>query len=255
MPNIEIKQATTEDAMRISKVAIQTYLETYSHELMLMTDQVRSQTLTKILGEDIILSKLLNPAHRFLIAVDNANNVLGYIHIELPTTEITELHSEIADYSARSHRDLNDIAFLSKFYVLGKFQGKGVGRMLMAEAVAHAIKMSKKCLLLMVYSSAPGLRFYQQQGFTKTGYEKTFPWDCDGQDGQSIPVLLDYEMVHTDLPHLLETLSVSDKKIKHATTGAEISLSLWKQKKSESGDTLTPDDEIQQAQELHALAN
>jgi len=61
-------------------------------------------------------------------------------------------------------------AEVKRIYVLGKFQGRQLGRQLMETAVAHAKAAGKSRLLLGVYGeNRAALAFYGRLGFTKVG--------------------------------------------------------------------------------------
>jgi ribosomal protein S18 acetylase RimI-like enzyme len=59
---------------------------------------------------------------------------------------------------------------LRRIYLLHRFQGRGIGRALMDQAIGHAAELGRKRLLLGVYGKNIGaLRFYEKAGFTQIG--------------------------------------------------------------------------------------
>jgi ribosomal protein S18 acetylase RimI-like enzyme len=68
---------------------------------------------------------------------------------------------------------------IKRIYMLGKFQGGGTGRKLVAEALAHARASNAPRLLLGVYAgNAAAIGFYERVGFGKLGSRK---FDVGGQ--------------------------------------------------------------------------
>lgn len=59
---------------------------------------------------------------------------------------------------------------LKRIYLLGRFHGGGLGRQLVATAVAHARAAGATRLLLGVYAhNRPAIAFYQRAGFAQVG--------------------------------------------------------------------------------------
>jgi len=62
---------------------------------------------------------------------------------------------------------------LKRIYLLGKFQGGGIGKQLVTTAIAHAADSGAKRLLLGVYAhNRSATAFYERMGFTKIGDRK-----------------------------------------------------------------------------------
>lgn len=62
---------------------------------------------------------------------------------------------------------------LKRIYLLGKFQGGGLGKRMVAAAVAHSIAAGARRLLLGVYAhNQPAIAFYERAGFGKVGTRK-----------------------------------------------------------------------------------
>jgi ribosomal protein S18 acetylase RimI-like enzyme len=68
---------------------------------------------------------------------------------------------------------------IKRIYMLGKFQGGGTGKKLVAEALAHARARNAARLLLGVYAgNAAAIGFYERMGFGKLGSRQ---FDVGGQ--------------------------------------------------------------------------
>jgi len=69
---------------------------------------------------------------------------------------------------------------LKRIYLLGRFQGSGLGKELVATAVAHSAAAGAKRLLLGVYArNASAIAFYERSGFSKIGNRK---FNVGGED-------------------------------------------------------------------------
>ena len=62
---------------------------------------------------------------------------------------------------------------LKRIYLLGKFQGGGIGGRLVSTAIAHAAAAGARRLLLGVYAhNTPAIGFYERLGFSRIGNRK-----------------------------------------------------------------------------------
>lgn len=62
--------------------------------------------------------------------------------------------------------DVSQDLELKRIYLLGRYQGSGIGKRLLEQAVAHAKAACAARLLLGVYAgNEPAIGFYQRQGF------------------------------------------------------------------------------------------
>lgn len=62
---------------------------------------------------------------------------------------------------------------LRRIYLLGRFQGGGLGKRLISTAIAHSITAGAKRLLLGVYAhNEAAIGFYERLGFSKLGTRK-----------------------------------------------------------------------------------
>lgn len=87
----------------------------------------------------------------WLAEVTPGNTPIGYLVVARPELPMADLS-----------RDLE----LKRIYLLGRYQGGGVGKRLLGQAVEHAKLAGAARLLLGVYAgNASALGFYRQQGF------------------------------------------------------------------------------------------
>ena len=85
---------------------------------------------------------------------------------------------------APSQTDVNDPASLEieRIYVSGEFQGEGLGRYLMEQAIRMAVERKKKYVWLGVWEkNEKAIRFYKRNGFCQIG---THSFDM-GEDVQT----------------------------------------------------------------------
>lgn len=99
---------------------------------------------------------LAPPENRVYVAeVAPGNAAVGYIVCTAPDFPI---ETKPEDYELR------------RIYLLHRFQGCGIGRALMDQAIASARELGYKRLLLGVYGANHGaIRFYEKAGFTQIG--------------------------------------------------------------------------------------
>jgi ribosomal protein S18 acetylase RimI-like enzyme len=98
------------------------------------------------------------------------------------------MDGETACGIAGSFLDENDStrAQLVSMWTAPTHREQGIGRLLINEILSWAHLRNARTLLLMLTSSnAPGMRFYERLGFTKTGRTEPYPND---------PAFIEYEM-------------------------------------------------------------
>lgn len=95
----------------------------------------------------------------WLAEISPGNAPIGYMVVSLPELPLPDI----------SDRDLE----LKRIYVFSRFQGKGLGRRLVKEAVIEARAREAKRLLLGVYvRNDAAISFYTRMGFRKLGYRQ-----------------------------------------------------------------------------------
>lgn len=84
---------------------------------------------------------------------------VGYMVVSLPELSLPDL----------SDRDLE----LKRIYIFSRFQGQGLGKRLLQEAIAESRARKAECLLLGVYEhNDAAIGFYTRMGFHKAGTRK-----------------------------------------------------------------------------------
>ena len=147
--NISIRRAVSGDEEALALVGQATFLETFAGELdgAAIVEHCRHAHSAKQYAD--WLSDPRSAA--WLAEVMPGNAPVGYLVLAPP-------HLPLADAS----RDLE----LKRIYLLGRYQGGGTGRRLLAQAVEHATGLGADRLLLGVYAgNATAVAFYRRQGF------------------------------------------------------------------------------------------
>ncbi len=146
---ITIRRAHAGDADALALIGQATFLETFSGVL----DGAAILEHCRRAHSSVQYSRWLNePSYAtWLAGVDPGEAPVGYLVLAPPDLPL-------ADVS----RDLE----LKRIYLLGRYQGSGTGRRLLAEAVKHAKSLGAARLLLGVYAgNASAIAFYLRQGF------------------------------------------------------------------------------------------
>ncbi len=95
----------------------------------------------------------------WLAEISPGNAPVGYMAVSPPELPLPDI----------SGRDLE----LKRIYVFSRFQGKGVGRKLIKEAIAEAYTRKMERLLLGVYvHNDAAISFYTRMGFRRLGHRK-----------------------------------------------------------------------------------
>lgn len=146
---ISIRRARACDENALALVGQATFLETFAGVLdgAAIIDHCRkahsAEQYSRWLGDP--------DAAVWLAEAAPGNTPVGYMVVARPELPM-------ADVS----RDLE----LKRIYLLGRYQGGGVGKRLLGQAVEHATLAGAARLLLGVYAgNASALGFYRQQGF------------------------------------------------------------------------------------------
>lgn len=145
---IAVREASAEDAERLSLVSDATFLETFAHEIPgnAMLAHCREKHAPAFIAD--LLEK---GARAWLAEIDGTP--VGYAML-IPTPEL----------DAAQEGDVE----LKKIYVLSRFQGTGTAQRLMAEAVSAA-KGNKRLLLGVKDDNHRAISFYKRQGFEVIG--------------------------------------------------------------------------------------
>jgi diamine N-acetyltransferase len=150
--NIEVRNASYPDARLLSVLAATTFYEAYF-------EQDAPHDLATYIGEsfdlDVIKSQLNDPDSTFLIvfldekAVGYARLIAGSRHPSIATNRTIEL---------------------KRIYILERVWRKGVGEKLLEHCMAIARQFGNDSIWLGVWErNERARRFYEKQGFVKTG--------------------------------------------------------------------------------------
>ena len=136
----------------LQKLSIKTYSETFSH-------MNKPENMTAYL-EDAFdankLSKELSDPNCSFFFLYAENSLAGYLKLN----------------EAPAQTDINDTESLEieRIYVSSEFQGAGLGRYLMEQAIAIANKRNKEYVWLGVWEkNEKAIRFYKKNGFYEIG--------------------------------------------------------------------------------------
>lgn len=102
---------------------------------------------------------LSDPTHAlWLVEQSPGKAPIGYMVVAPPQLPLPDTASDLE---------------LKRIYLLGKFQGGGLGKQLVSAAVAHCVAVGAKRLLLGVYAhNGSAISFYERIGFNKLGSRK-----------------------------------------------------------------------------------
>ena len=143
---------TVDDLDELRKLSIQTYYETFA---AVNTAKNMEEYLNRAFDREKLRRELENNHSKFFIL---------------------RCHEKAAAYlkvnEAPSQTDINDPESLEieRIYVSGEFQGQGLGRYLMEQAIAMALTQKKRYVWLGVWEkNEKALRFYKRNGFYQIG--------------------------------------------------------------------------------------
>jgi ribosomal protein S18 acetylase RimI-like enzyme len=157
-PATIIREALAEDAPLLAQLGAATFLETYAG--LLNADDIRVHCERHHTAE-AWLPWLNSAASRVWIACAQRGGApVGYQLVGQPDVPVADLQP--------SDREIK------RLYLLHRFQGAGLGRQLLQEAMRSARDDGCSRLLLGVYSeNHAALAFYERMGFSRVG-ERTF---------------------------------------------------------------------------------
>lgn len=153
-PRVSIRRCSAGDEAALALVGAATFLESYSGVIDggdIVTHCGRQHAAAKY------RAWLTEPdAAIWLAGVEPGDAPIGYLVLTKPDLPMPSLNAGDTE--------------VKRIYVLGKFQGRQLGRQLMDTAAAHAKATGKTRLLLGVYGeNKPALAFYGRLGFTQVG--------------------------------------------------------------------------------------
>lgn len=147
-----IRQASFEDRALIATISRETFLETFA-------PNNRKEDMDKFMNEDFSREKLeeeagKTPGNYYLVFEDA--EPAGYLVMK-----------EGKSWPALGNKKSIELA---RIYVRLPAKGKGVGKLLMQQALVHAAERNMELLWLGVWEkNQPAIDFYQNWGFRKFG--------------------------------------------------------------------------------------
>ena len=155
-----IRKCTATDLEILRELSIRTYYETFAH---LNTEENMQKYLEDAFHVDKLCDELSDTHSDFYLLYYN-EKIAGYLKLN----------------EAPSQNDINDPFSLEieRIYVSSEFQGNGLGRYLMEQAVMIATERRKCYAWLGVWEkNEKAIQFYKKHGFCEIGTHSFFMGD------------------------------------------------------------------------------
>lgn len=143
-----LRKCTTEDIALLRELSIMTYYESFAH---LNTNENMAAYLENAFNIKRLTKEFNDTNSEFYFLCHNGQ-IAGYIKLN----------------EAPSQTDINDKNALEieRIYVVYEFQGTGLGRFLLEQAIAKAVERNKKYVWLGVWEkNEKAIHFYKKNGF------------------------------------------------------------------------------------------
>ena len=150
-----LRKCKTEDFETLRELSIRTYYETFAH---LNTAEDMAAYLEDAFNVERLMKEFNDPNSSFYFLYSD-ECLAGYFKLN----------------EAPSQTDINDAESLEieRIYVSSEFQGAGLGRYLMEQAITIANERNKKYAWLGVWEkNEKAIRFYKKNGFYEIGTHK-----------------------------------------------------------------------------------
>jgi ribosomal protein S18 acetylase RimI-like enzyme len=148
MEKITIRRVSSEDLGRLQSISRETFRETFA---AMNTEENMRKYLEEGFSTERLRTELMDPHSEFHFA-EQDDNVIGYLKLNFGAAQ-----TELQDDSSVE---------IERIYVSGVFQGKGVGNLLFAKAVARASEMNADHVWLGVWEeNEKAIAFYRKNGF------------------------------------------------------------------------------------------
>ncbi|MCL4160086.1 UNVERIFIED_CONTAM: hypothetical protein GTU68_023423 [Idotea baltica] len=148
MNTVKIQKIGKADIELLQKLAIQTFVETYSSH---NTAENMKNYIEESFATERLAKELENSASAFYLALEN-NIPLGYLKTEMKETSV-KFNNE------------KSLA-IERIYVLQEFQGKKIGQLLVQKAIEIANQEKLNYLWLGVWEkNQKAIKFYKKNGF------------------------------------------------------------------------------------------
>ncbi|MBE8712670.1 GNAT family N-acetyltransferase [Sphingobacterium hungaricum] len=150
MEQIEIKQVTLNDIVKLQQIGRQTFYETFSTE---NTEENMTNYLNEGFSIEKLTAELIDKNVEFYFATVD-KNVVGYLKLNFGKSQ-TELQDDKA-------------LEIERIYVLKEFHGKKVGQVLYEKAINIAKQENTDYVWLGVWQENPrAINFYKKNGFVE----------------------------------------------------------------------------------------
>lgn len=149
---ISLQMCTMDDVDKLRELSIRTYYETFAK-------MNTPENMEKYLNRAFDRAKLCKD-------LDDRNSLFLFLYSDKKLAGYLKLNE------APSQTDINDTDSLEieRIYVSREFQGEGLGRYLMKQAVSIATERKKKYAWLGVWEkNEKAIRFYKRNGFYEIG--------------------------------------------------------------------------------------
>ncbi len=153
--DVILRKCCTDDFRALRELSIRTYYETFAH---LNTAEDMAAYLEEAFNVDRLTREFNNPNSSFYFLYADGN-LAGYLKLN----------------EAPSQTDINDAESLEieRIYVSCEFQGTGLGRYLMEQAIAITKERNKNYVWLGVWEkNEKAIRFYKKNSFYEIGTHK-----------------------------------------------------------------------------------
>lgn len=152
MATIRIRECTDQDARALQEVGIETFRETFGD---VNSPENMNAYLAKAFRLGQVEKELSERNSRFFLAYED-EKVAGYLKVNVG--------------DAQSERMGDDSLEIERIYVRGKFQRRGLGKVLFRQALTIAKAEEKRHVWLGVWEkNGNAIAFYERMGFVRTG--------------------------------------------------------------------------------------
>lgn len=144
---VEIVEVATEDVGTLQQISVETFRETYEEQ----NDPADfNKHIKERFSEDALRAELENTDSQFFFA-KYESDIIGYLKLNQGMAQTEQL--------------LQNAIEVERIYVLGRFHGKGIGKILFDKSVEIAQERKADHLWLGVWEKNPrAIRFYERQG-------------------------------------------------------------------------------------------
>lgn len=150
MENLLIKKCTIEDLEKVKYISEKTFCETFAHE---NTAEDMENYLKENFSYEHIESEIRNDGSIFF-KVENDKEVMAYMKVNFD--------------KAQTESSYKNTLEIQRIYILEKYKGKGIGKLLIEKAKEVARNNNLSYIWLGVWeNNLSAIKFYEKQGFEK----------------------------------------------------------------------------------------